>query len=138
LAQRRGGRREMPVSRLGAPLPEDSHYEIWLDVMTKGPSPSLNARLDSAIAAVPFRDLPLVDRPYLFAAVVLAPAGDPTKAHAMSVRYRSEMTDTALRRAQEAELHSALGEIALADRKPQDALAEFRRGDVSYDRPPAR
>src|SRR6185369_7244408 len=130
-------RREMPGSRLGAPLPDDSLYEIWLDVMTKGPSPSLNARLDSAIAAVPFRDLPMVDRPYLFSAVVLARAGDPTKARAMIARYRSEMTDTSIRRAQEAELHSALGEIALADRKPQEALAEFRRADVGYDGRPA-
>ena len=47
------------------------------------------------------------------------------------------MTDTSIRRAQEAELHSALGEIALADRKPLDALVEFRRGDVGYDGLPA-
>jgi tetratricopeptide (TPR) repeat protein len=137
LAEQARRRREMPGSRMGAPLPDDSLYEIWLDVMTKGPSPSLNARLDSAVAAVPFRELPMVDRPYLFAAVVLARAGDPTKARAMIARYRSEMTDTSIRRAQEAELHSALGEIALADRKPQDALAEFRRADVGYDGRPA-
>jgi tetratricopeptide (TPR) repeat protein len=31
----------------------------------------------------------------------------------------------------------ALGEIALAEHKPQDAIAEFRRGDVGYDGAPA-
>ena len=127
----------MTASRFGAPLPDDSLYEIWLDVMVRGPSASLNARLDSAIAAVPFLELPMVDRPYLFSAVVLARAGNATKARAMIARYRTEMTDTSIRRAQEAELHSALGEIALADRKPLDALVEFRRGDVGYDGLPA-
>jgi hypothetical protein len=79
----------------------------------------------------------MVDRPYLFSAVVLARAGNAAKARAMIARYRTEMTDTSIRRAQEAELHSALGEIALADRKPLDALVEFRRGDVGYDGLPA-
>jgi len=122
---------------LGEPLPDDSLFEIWLNLMATGPSPALNSRLDSAIASVPFRDLPMIDRPYLFSAAVLARAGNAAKARAMIARYRSEMTDTSIRRAQEAELHSALGEIALADGKPLDALEEFRRGDVGYDGRPA-
>ena len=130
-------RRQMGASRLGEPLPDDALYEIWLDEMVRGPSASLNAHLDSAIAAVPFLELPMVDRPYLFSAVVLARAGNATKARAMIARYRAEMTDTSIRRAQNAQLHSALGEIALAERKPLDALAEFRRADVGYDGAPA-
>ncbi len=130
-------RREMAASRFGAPLPDDSLYEVWLDEMVRGPSPALDSRLDAVIAAVPFHDLPMVDRPYLFSAVVLARGGNATKARAMIARYRTEMTDTSLRRAQEAELHTALGEIGLAERKPQDALVEFRRGDISYDGLPA-
>ena len=118
-------------------MPDDALYEIWLDEMVRGPSASLNAHLDSAIAAVPFLELPMVDRPYLFSAVVLARAGNATKARAMIARYRAEMTDTSIRRAQNAQLHSALGEIALAERKPLDALAEFRRADVGYDGAPA-
>ena len=137
LADQERRRKEMTASRVGVPLPDDSLYEIWLDEMVRGPSASLNARLDSAIAAVRFLELPMVDRPYLFSAVVLARAGNATKARAMIARYRTEMTDTSIRRAQEAELHSALGEIALADRKPLDALVEFRRGDVGYDGLPA-
>jgi tetratricopeptide (TPR) repeat protein len=136
LADQERRRKEMTASRVGAPLP-DSLYEIWLDAMVRGPSASLNARLDSAIAAVRFLELPMVDRPYLFSAVVLARAGNTTKARAIIARYRTEMTDTSIRRAQEAELHSALGEIALADRRPLDALVEFRRGDVGYDGLPA-
>ena len=130
-------RREMTGSRLGAPLPDDSLYEVLLDLAVKGPSSALNARLDSAIDGVGFRELPMVDRPYLFSAIVLARAGNATKARAMIARYRTEMTDTSIRRAQEAQLHSALAEIALADRKPLDALVEFRRADVGYDGLPA-
>ncbi len=137
LAEQARRRKEMTGSRFGEPLPDDSLFEIWLDVMAKGPSPALNARLDSAIAAVRFHELPMVDRPYLFSAIVLARAGNATKARAMIARYRTEMTDTSIRRAQEAQLHSALGEIALGDRKPLDALEEFRRADVGYDGLPA-
>src|SRR6185503_19739321 len=92
---------------------------------------------DSAIALVPFRELPMIDRPYLGAAAALARAGNAEKARAMLARYRSEMTDTSIRRVQEAELHRTLAEIALAEGKPLDAVTEFRRGDVGYDGAPA-
>ena len=59
------------------------------------------------------------------------------KARAMLARYRSEITDTTLRRAQEADEHVAAGYVALAEGKPQDAIVEFRRGDVGYDGKPA-
>ena len=103
----------------------------------KGPSPAAVARLDSAVAQVPFRELPMIDRPYLFAALTFAHAGNAEKARAMIARYRAEMTDTSIRRVQEADLHGVLGEIALADGKPRDAIAEFRRSDVGYDGAPA-
>ena len=122
-------------SRL-SPNPDDAIQLIALEIAVNGPSALDVARLDSAIARVPFRDLPMVDRPYLVAAATLARAGEAGKAHAMIERYRAEVTDTSLRRVQEAELHRALGEIALADGKPRDALTEFRRGDVGYDGAP--
>ena len=120
-----------------APRPDDAIFAIWLDVAVKGPSKAVAARLDAAIAKVPFRELPQVDRPYLVAAATLARVGSADKAHAMIARYRAEMTDTSLRRQQEADLHVTLGEIALAENKPREALAEFRRGDIGYDGLPA-
>ena len=119
------------------PDPSSAIGDVALEVAVKGPSPSAVARLDSAIARVPFRDLPMIDRPYLFAAGALARAGNVEKARAMIGRYRAEMTDTSIRRVQEADFHGVLGEIALADGKPRDALAEFRRSDVGYDGAPA-
>ena len=110
---------------------------IAMEIVVKGPSPATVAQLDSAVGSIRFRDLPMVDRPYLFAAAVLARAGEAAKAHDMIARYRAEVTDTSVRRVQEPELHDALGEIALADGKPRDALAEFRMGDVASDGAPA-
>jgi len=112
--------------------------QLFFEFAVKGPTTGSAARLDTALAAVPFRDLPMVDRRYLDAAIVLARMGSAEKARAMLARYHAEMTDTSIRRAQEAHLHDALAEIALADGKPLDAVTEFRRGDVSYDGAPAR
>ena len=117
--------------------PDEKVLEISLHMSIKGPSAVGLARLDTAIANVPFRELPMIDRPYLSSAVALARAGNAAKARAMLARYQTEMTDTSVRREQVAELHSTLAEIALAEGKPRDAIDEFRRGDVGYDGAPA-
>ena len=39
-----------------APRPDDAIFAIWLDVAVKGPSKAVAARLDAAIAKVPFRE----------------------------------------------------------------------------------
>jgi tetratricopeptide (TPR) repeat protein len=119
-----------------SPAPNAAIADVALEIVVKGPSPAAVARLDSVIAKIPFRDLPMIDRPYFFAAWTLARAGNAEKARAMIARYRAEMTDTSIRRVQEPDLHGVLGEIALAEGKPRDALAEFRRSDVGYDGAP--
>ena len=121
----------------GAALPTDGMMEVALPAVVAGPSPADLARLDSTIARISFRDLPMIDRPYLLAAGALARLGSPEKAKAMLSRYRSEMTDTTIRRQQASGVHGVQGEIALAEGKPRDAIAEFRLGDVGYDGYPA-
>jgi tRNA A-37 threonylcarbamoyl transferase component Bud32/tetratricopeptide (TPR) repeat protein len=111
--------------------------EIFFELVVKGPSPAIAARLDTVIATVPFRDIPMVDRPYLDLAWLLARMGSTEKARAMIARYRTEMTDTSVRRVQESALHNAQAEIALAEGKPLDAVAEYRRGDVASDGAPS-
>ena len=110
--------------------------DAMIDVAIMGATPALAARVDSIVDHLPFRDLPMIDRPYLFAAAMLARVGKPEKARAMLARYRTEMTDTSIARLKSPEVHSALGEIALASGKPQEALAEFRRGDIGFDGAP--
>jgi tetratricopeptide (TPR) repeat protein len=121
----------------GVPLPDDSIYVVMTDVVVKGPSSKDADRLDHAIAEIPFKDLPMVDRPYLFAAGALARLGSADKARAMVARYHAEMTDTAISRERQPSLHRVLGEIALAARNPREALAEFRLSDVGSDGAPA-
>jgi tetratricopeptide (TPR) repeat protein len=94
-------------------------------------------RIDHALARDPLRDVLLLDRPYFEIATAYARAARPDKAQAMIAAYHADVADTALRRLQQSQLHNALGEIALAQNKPRDAIAEFQRGDVAYDGQPA-
>ena len=55
----------------------------------------------------------------------------------MLARYRAEVSDTSLRRSRAGDVHQVLGEIALADGRPTEALVEFRRSDVGSDGAPA-
>jgi tetratricopeptide (TPR) repeat protein len=111
---------------------------LFVRMSAAGPSPPVVTRLDSLITTIPFRELPMVDRPYLPVARLLAKAGSVDQARAVLARYETEMTDTSLRRQQQAEFHATLGEIALAAGKPGDALVEFRRSDIGYDGTPAQ
>ncbi|MFL5604939.1 MAG: protein kinase domain-containing protein [Gemmatimonadaceae bacterium] len=110
--------------------------DVMVEVAVMGPTPALAARVDSVVDQIPFRDLPMIDRPYLFAARMLARVGKPEKARAMLARYRTEMTDTSIVRVQSAGFHQALGELALAAGKPREALDEFRRSDIAFDGAP--
>ena len=92
--------------------------------------------LDAALARFPLRTRPAVDqRPYFSLAVAYARAGRPDKAHAVIAQFDGDVKDTALRRAGEPQRHAALAEIALAEKRPLDAVREFRRGDVLPDGP---
>lgn len=99
----------------------------------RGPTPAAVAEFKAALAAVPFKDIPMVDRPYFDAVRYLSIAGDAAGARAMLARYRAETTDTAFVREQEPYAHQAEGYIAIAEGKPRDAIALFRKGDISYD-----
>lgn len=112
-------------------------FNAMLAVGVAGATPALAARVDSVVDHIPFRELPMIDRPYLFAAGMLARVGKPDKARAMIARYRTEMTDTSIVRVQVDGMHTALAEIALAAGKPREALDEFRRGDIGFDGAPA-
>jgi tetratricopeptide (TPR) repeat protein len=120
-----------------APAAEETVWDVATEAWILGSSPAIAARIQAAIDRVPLREMAMVDRPYLGLASVLAITGNPDKARAMLARYRAEVTDTAILREQEADLHSVLGEIALAENRPIDALVEFRRGDIGYDGRPA-
>ncbi len=111
--------------------------DVAFEAALRGPSSALVTRLDSAVAATKFGDVPQVDRQYLGIATAYARLGKPAQANAMIARYRTEMTDASLRRVQEPDLQIVIAEIAIAEGKPLDAVAAFRRGDIGSDGAPA-
>ena len=123
----------LSLPSIGQPGPID---EVIIESSVAGPSPRLAARLDSVIAKAIAPTVPITDRPYLAAAGALARLGNAKAARAMLERYRAEVSDTALRRDAAAAMHAALGELALAEQNPKQAVVEFRRSDTSYDGKP--
>src|SRR5207237_720717 len=69
------------------------------------------------------------------AAAAYARLGRVERARALLARYEAEVTDTAFKRENEPAVRNVLGEIALAEKRPLDAVAEFRRDDVAPDGP---
>ena len=112
-------------------------YEVAFEIFVRGASPELTVRLDSAIARVPFQELPEVDRPYLDAAWALGLAGNAARARAFVNRYRAEVRDTSLLRESEPEIRGTMGMIAALEGNFAEALTETRRGDVGADGAPA-
>ena len=115
----------------------DSVTAASIDAWFFGDDERAVRRIDQALARDPLRGLLVADRPYFEIATAYARATRPDKAQAMIAAYRAEVADTALRRLQEPQLHNALGEIALAQNRPRDAIAEFEKGDLAYDGQPA-
>jgi tetratricopeptide (TPR) repeat protein len=113
----------------------DSVTAAWSDVWFRGETARGARRLDAALRAIPFRSLPVEQRPYFHAATVYALAGQPARARAVLGEYEAEVRDTTRRRAEQNSVWGVLGEIALAERRPLDALLEFRRADTLPDGP---
>ena len=93
--------------------------------------------LDKALARWPLEASPVEDRPYLGLAADYANFGRPDRARTILARYHADVRDSSLLRAREPGLHSALAAIALAEKRPQDAIREFHLGDARPDGPVA-
>lgn len=102
--------------------------------VTENPRANL-AQIDAALAQKPLASYPESERPSLAVAEALANAGLPARAQAVVAEFQSGVRDSALHRALQPALHTALGAIALAQKKPQEALREFRLGDLAADGP---
>lgn len=93
------------------------------------------AELDAALAMKPLASYAESERPSLAVAEALANAGFPARAQALVAEFQAGVRDTALLRAMQPVLHTTLGAIALAQKKSQEALKEFRLGDMAVDGP---
>jgi Flp pilus assembly protein TadD/tRNA A-37 threonylcarbamoyl transferase component Bud32 len=86
--------------------------------------------VERAIARFPLQSMSPVDRPYLALAITYARAGRPQRARSLLTEYELA-TDSALRQGEASSWHIALGELALAEGRPDDAVPQFKRGAVS-------
>jgi hypothetical protein len=111
----------------------DSANAITNELLLRGPSPALIARLDASVAKHPLAGAAAIERPYAEVATTYAMLGEPAKARSIMARYAAELSDTTLRRVLAARMRQVAGEIAIAEHHPLDAVSEFRRGDTTYD-----
>jgi tetratricopeptide (TPR) repeat protein len=124
----------MPAAQRRAPL-VDSLALSLVDVTAADQPERAVRRLDATIAATPLSKVPIADRDYFGVATVYARAGHADRAKAMLVQRTAEVRDTARLRAELPYMHRVLGEIAVAEHRPQDALREFWQGDSLLDGP---
>lgn len=92
--------------------------------------------LDRAIEQTPLESISWPRaRPYLRIASLYAQAGRADKAKVVLAAYDHAVTDTAQRRIDQPDRDAAAGHVALAELRPRDAVAAFRRSDMRADGP---
>jgi tetratricopeptide (TPR) repeat protein len=113
---------------------EDSLQAAEFDLLLRQLPNRASARLDAALAAYPLGRSHPVDRPYARLAKLYALAGRPDMGRVLLKQF-ADLNDTALTRIRKPSTHLARAEIALAERRPQDAIREFRAGYRLKDGP---
>lgn len=120
--------RGIPVAPLG-PVLDSARYDVWY---REQPHRAVG-RIDAALVRTPLRSLPANRRPYFAVATAYAVGGRADKARAILAQYDADIRDTTLRRSQQPAVHGTLAEIALAERRPLDAVTEFRASNIRPD-----
>ncbi len=93
-------------------------------------------RLDALLARAPMQGLPVAQRAHGPAAILYARAGRPDRARAVVAQWKADLAqDSVSRWRAQPQVHVAQAEILLAEKRPQDALAEVRASDVLPDGP---
>lgn len=91
--------------------------------------------LDAALARTPLRTAPVEHVSYFNIATAYALAGRPDKARAVLAQYDHEVHDARYLVLAAPARHQVLGEIALAEKRPLDAVREFWHSDSLSDGP---
>ena len=115
----------------------DSLGAIAIQIWFYGRNEQGARMLDEALARTPLRSLPVEQRPYTTLATYYAWAGRADRARAMLAQLDADITDPALRAAYTTEVHGAMAEILIAEKKPQEAVREYWRSDSLPDGPPS-
>jgi tetratricopeptide (TPR) repeat protein/aminoglycoside phosphotransferase (APT) family kinase protein len=131
-----------------APALEDSLLQSFLDIWFREQRERGMRRMERALARTPIRSLANGAEPYwtitpgyttntlyFTVATQYALAGRPDLARARLREYDADVRDSLLRRLLEPARQNVLGEIALAEQRPRDAIVAFRLGDRRSDGP---
>jgi tetratricopeptide (TPR) repeat protein/tRNA A-37 threonylcarbamoyl transferase component Bud32 len=135
--RRRGGRGDHPIAGTALTLAalNDSTTLSQIDAEVRDSAERAVRRLDATLAGDAISAIAAINRPYFALARVYASAARPDRARAMLAEWDREVRDTAVRRESIPEHQVAEAWIALADRKYDEALRLFRRGDSLPDGP---
>ncbi len=90
-------------------------------------------RLDQYVARTQLREAPGTEFLYFRIASLYAWAGRPDRARAILSRYTTEVRDTARLRIEVGTRTRTEGEVALAERRYDDAIRLIQKGDTAYD-----
>jgi len=101
-----------------------AYYDAWY----RGQHERAVRRLDAALEHYPLKRLPALERPYINLAYMYALAGRPDRARAVLAEQEKELPADVVTAAR-FDRHNVMGEIALAEQKPDRALTEFRMSD---------
>ena len=99
-----------------------------IDMWYRGQPERARQRMDAALQQTPLSRFDPADRPYLELALFYAEAGRPDRARGFLAEYE-RLVPEGLRRLQSVARHAAAGSIALAERRRQEAIDEFRQQD---------
>jgi eukaryotic-like serine/threonine-protein kinase len=118
-----------------APALLDSAQSAFFDAWFRAQPERAARTLDAAITATPLGTVPAEARPYPLLAQIYAMAGRPDRARALLAQMDAEVRDTSILRVDQPARRTALGYIALAEKRPLDAVHEFRAADSLPDGP---
>jgi tetratricopeptide (TPR) repeat protein len=91
--------------------------------------------LDSLLARTNLSSIPIELRPDLTAATYYAWAGRAERARALLTGFQGDVQDSALRATMEPTVHGVLAEIAIAEKRPLEAVREYWKADSLPDGP---
>jgi tetratricopeptide (TPR) repeat protein len=129
-----GGRRSFVTDALGL---EDAIRTALIDAAVRRQGKRALSRIDSALARVPLGTLQPMRRPYYLTADTYARAGRPDRARAVVEEYFNEARTIPRMKVWRPGIDAVMGEIALAEGKPREAIEAFRRSDMYEDGPSA-
>jgi DNA-binding SARP family transcriptional activator len=115
---------------------DDSLIAAQIEVAFFGRQATAVRILDRALERTPLESIERVRaRPYLWIASLYAQAGRADKAKAVLSAYDRAVSDAVERRSDQPNRDAAIGYVALAEQRPQEAVTAFRRSDRLADGP---